>query len=243
MRQYRPSQFLTSLERTLQRWSHHAFVFALAGAAVVLSLGALRFLTSPLPPWLRTGGLVLGVVDILAWYAMLSGEAAAALVQVINRKVRDHHDRQSFDHDMALASIVRQYPVASIRHTDRWLEQQTGGMERRVSLLFGKEIAFITLLTTLLTGKANEVAGTTVAFLAPVFHTTPEMVIGALCTGVVLFVVGAFRVKARAADFGYLRYILRLASEDRGDDASPAITPDASPATSTEVQSRSMEAA
>lgn len=219
MRPYRSGQFLTTFERVLLRWSNRALWVALGGLAIALLLGAVRLVAGPLPPWLKSVVLVVGVLDIIAWYAMLLSDAAATFVQVAIRKVRDHHDRKDFVHDLDHAASIRQYPAASIARADAWLEQEGSGMERRVSILFGKELAMVTLLTTLLTGKANEVAGSVVTFLAPAFHTSANVVLGALVSAFALLLVGAFRVKARVSRFAYLRYLIRLAGM-KDDSAS-----------------------
>lgn len=227
MRTYKSSRFLTRLERFFQQWSRRALWVAISGLGVMVLLGAVRFFAGPLPPVLKSVGLILGLLDIVAWYVMLLADAAATFAQLAIRTVRDHHDRSHFAHDLEHASRIRQYPFASIARADAWLEQEATGMERRVSVLFGKELAMVTLLTTLLTGKANEVAGSVVAFLAPTFHTSPNMVIGALVTAAGLLLVGAFRVKARVGRIAYLRYLIRLAGlgDDNSDDSANGTTP------------------
>ncbi|UPG88338.1 hypothetical protein L2Y96_13000 [Luteibacter aegosomaticola] len=226
MQPYKSSRFLTGLERFFQQWSRRALWVAVAGLGVMMLLGAVRFLAGPLPPVLKTTGLILGLLDLIAWYVMLLADAAATFAQLAIRTVRDHHDRGHFAHDLDLASSIREYPRASIARADAWLDQEATGMERRVSVLFGKELAMVTLLTTLLTGKANEIGSAVVAHLAPTFHTTPGMVTGALCTAFVLLLIGAFRVKARVGRIAYLRYLIRLAGlgDDNSNDSANGMT-------------------
>lgn len=167
MRPYVSSSLFTRLEQLCVRLSRWCMVGGISGFVVMLALAGLHFLVGPLPPWLRTTGLLVCIFTVVAMYGMLFSEAATTLLQVASNKVRDHHERGNFAHDLGLAEKIRRYPAWAIARADAWLDQQATGMERRVSVVFGKELAMVTLLTTLLTGKANEVWSSVVGFLAP----------------------------------------------------------------------------
>lgn len=245
MRPYASAAFVTELEKLCMRVSHWFTLAGIIGFVIVLGIAAIRYITGPLPPWLKTTGLVIGVLDILAIYGMLLSEAVATFLQVANNKIRNHHEQANFGHDLQLASLIRAYPEVTIARADAWIEQQGTGMERRVSALFGKELAMVTVLTTLLTGKANEVWESVTSFLAPAFHTSQLSVTGALLAALLLLVIGAFRVKARVARLAYLRYLIRLANlgESLSDieSASPEPVPALNPATPVLIRQNAME--
>jgi hypothetical protein len=225
MRPYVSSLFFTRLEQLCVRLSRWCMVGGICGFVIMLALAGLHFLAGPLPPWLRTAGLLVCILTVVAMYGMLFGEAVATFLQVASNKVRDHHERGNFAHDLTLAETIRRYPAWATARADAWLDQQATGMERRVSVVFGKELAMVTLLTTLLTGKANEVWSAIVGSLAPWFHTSPGFVAGGLASALLFLVIGAFRVKARVARVAYLRYLIRLAAIDAavpGDAVMPA---------------------
>lgn len=223
VRPYRSIEKLTQLEKWFQRASRYSLISALIGLGMLLLFGLGKFLTGPLPPWVVTIGLVVGLLDMLAWYGMLISDAVATFLQVVHRKVRDHHSLGSFKHDVEIAARIATYPKPVVAQSDAWLEDQAGGIDRRVSLFMGKELAIFGLLTTLLTGKANAAFETVVGFLAPTFRTSPNHVVDGLVLALVLMVMGAFGVKARVARYSYVRYLIRLSAsirEEREGDGS-----------------------
>ncbi|MET4675858.1 MULTISPECIES: hypothetical protein [unclassified Luteibacter] len=223
VRPYRSSEKLTQLEKWFQRASRYSLLAALVGLGIVLLFGLGKFLTGPLPPWAVTIGLAVGLLDVLAWYGMLISDAVATFLQVVHRKVRDHHSRGSFKHDMAIAARLATYPKPAVAQADAWFEDESGTIDRRISLFVGKELAIVGLGFTLLTGKANEAYAGLVAFLAPTFRTSPTHVTEALILAFFLMIMGAFGIKARVARYAYVRYLIRLSAsirEEREGDGS-----------------------
>jgi hypothetical protein len=152
----------------------------------------------------------------------------ATFIQVMYRRVRNHHDRASFDHDTGLASRIGSYPEADVAQVDAWYEERARGMDRRVSMVFGREVAILGLLITVLSGKAQEASNAIVNFLAPLFRTTPTHVVEAMVVALILLIVGAFGVKSHVARCTYIRYLIRLSAFRRGRQdcaANPVATP------------------
>jgi membrane protein implicated in regulation of membrane protease activity len=222
IRAYRPSAKLTALEQFFQRLSRRSLIVALGLLGLALLMAACKVLWPMLSGWFTTAAALVLLVDVLAWYAMLLSDAVATLIQVMYRRVRNHHDRASFDHDTELADRIGSYLEVDVAQVDAWYEERAHGMERRVSMVFGREVAILGLLITVLSGKTQEASNIIINFLAPSFRTTPTHVVEAMMAALILLIVGAFGVKSQVARCAYIRYLIRLSAFRRTQEAGVA---------------------
>lgn len=209
-RPYHSSSSLTKAERWIQQISRWLMFIAagLFGLVLLMALGKVLF--GQLPDWLTLLVLLMLVLDLLAAYLMLISDAVVAVLQVVSRKIRQHHDRSSYAHDLSLADRITTYPEVEVRQVDIWLGARVDGMERRMALILGRGFAIFGLVGFLASDSLQKSVMAAAEFLAPTFKTTPEHMVAGGVVALILLLIGAVGARVRASWCRYVRYLIQL---------------------------------